>query len=285
MTVLFWDIDGTLLTTAKAGVFAWEDAVRELTGREFELIQMRIAGLTDYQIAQRTFETLGIETDAAFLHRFVDRYGELLPSSLPRRQGRVLPNVREILEHLSGRQDIRSYLLTGNTRAGARAKLTHYDLIQYLPDGAFAEDTGDRASIARRALDLARGAGAIAEDGVFVIGDTPHDIDCATAISARTIAVATGGYSSEELKAHKPWRVFNELPPADEFMRLIDEGESSRLKPAPTNISGLRRRVSREASRTRSPESCHRDEGWDVTPLGGLRRRRAESRCPASQAA
>src|SRR5689334_20303250 len=61
MTVLFWDIDGTLLTTAKAGVFAWEDAVRELTGREFELVRMRIAGLTDYQIAQRTFETLGIE--------------------------------------------------------------------------------------------------------------------------------------------------------------------------------------------------------------------------------
>jgi phosphoglycolate phosphatase-like HAD superfamily hydrolase len=153
MKVLFWDIDGTLLTTAKAGVFAWEDAVRELTGREFELIRMRIAGLTDYQIAQRTFETLGVEIDDAFLHRFVDRYGELLPSSLPRRQGRVLPNVREILEHLSGRQDVRSYLLTGNTRAGARAKLTHYDLIQFLPDGAFAEDTGDRASIARRALD------------------------------------------------------------------------------------------------------------------------------------
>ena len=228
MKVLFWDIDGTLLTTAKAGVFAWEDAVRELTGREFELIRMRIAGLTDYQIAQRTFETLGIEIDEAFLHRFVDRYGELLPSSLPRKQGRVLPNVREILEHLSGRQDVRSYLLTGNTRAGARAKLTHYDLIQFLPDGAFAEDTGDRASIARRALDLARRAGAIAEDGVFVIGDTPHDIDCATAIGARTIAVATGGYSLEELEAHKPWRVFNELPPAEEFMRLIDESEQSR---------------------------------------------------------
>jgi len=228
MKVLFWDIDGTLLTTAKAGVFAWEDAVRELTGREFELIQMRIAGLTDYQIAQRTFETLEIETDEAFLHRFVDRYGELLPSSLPRKQGRVLPNVREILEHLSGRQDVRSYLLTGNTRAGARAKLTHYDLIQYLPDGAFAEDTGDRASIARRALDLARRAGAIAEGGVFVIGDTPHDIDCATAIGARTIAVATGGYTIEELEAHHPWRVFNELPPPEEFMRLVDAREPGR---------------------------------------------------------
>ena len=235
MTVLFWDIDGTLLTTAKAGVFAWEDAVRELTGREFELIRMRIAGLTDYQIAQRTFETLGIGTDEAFLRRFVDRYGELLPSSLPRKNGRVLPNVREILEHLRGRSDVRSYLLTGNTRAGAQAKLTHYELIQFFPDGAFAEDTGDRASIARRALDLARRGGTVAENGVFVIGDTPHDIDCATAIGARTIAVATGGYTLEELEAHRPWRVFNELPAPDEFLRLIDESRSSRLKPAPTS--------------------------------------------------
>ena len=222
MTVLFWDIDGTLLTTAKAGVFAWEDAVRELTGREFELIRMRIAGLTDYQIAQRTFETLGIEADQPFLQRFVDRYGELLPSSLPRKNGRVLPNVREILEHLAGRADVRSYLLTGNTRAGARAKLTHYDLLQFFTDGAFAEDTGDRASIARRALELARRGGAVADDGVFVIGDTPHDIECAKAIDARTIAVATGGYSIEELEPYRPWRVFNELPRPDEFVRLID---------------------------------------------------------------
>ena len=233
MTVLFWDIDGTLLTTAKAGVFAWEDAVRELTGREFELVRMRIAGLTDYQIAQRTFETLGIEIDEAFLHRFVDRYGELLPSSLPRKQGRVLPNVREILEQLQDQPDVRSYLLTGNTRAGAQAKLTHYDLVHFFPDGAFAEDTGDRASIARRALDLARRGGAIAEDGVFVIGDTPHDIDCATAIGARTIAVATGGYSMEELEAHQPWRVFSELPQPDEFMRLIGRIPSSRLESRP----------------------------------------------------
>ena len=223
MTVLFWDIDGTLLTTAKAGVFAWEDAVRELTGREFELVRMRIAGLTDFQIAARTFETLGIETDAHFLRRFVDRYGELLPASLPRKQGRVLPNVREILEHLRGRPDVRSYLLTGNTRAGARAKLTHYNLIQYFPDGAFAEDTGERASIAIRALELAKEGGAVAEGGAFVIGDTPHDVTCANAIDARTIAVATGGYTMEELQAYHPWRVFNELPPVDEFVRLIDE--------------------------------------------------------------
>ena len=224
MTVLFWDIDGTLLTTAKAGAFAWEDAVRELTGREFELAHVRIAGLTDYQIAAKTFETMGIEFDTTFLRRFVDRYGELLPACLPRRQGRVLPNVREILEHLTGRHDIRSYLLTGNTRAGARAKLTHYNLIKHLADGAFAEDAGDRSSIASRALELAREAGPVADGRVFVIGDTPHDVHCAAAIGARAIVVATGGYSIEELRAHAPWRVFGELPPPDEFARLIEDG-------------------------------------------------------------
>src|SRR6185436_7378410 len=171
MTVLFWDIDGTLLTTAKAGVFAWEDAVREFTGRDdFELARFRIAGLTDYQIAVRTFEELGVRADEAYVRRFVDRYGELLPSSLPRKKGRVLPNVREILEHLTGRPDVRSYLLTGNTRAGATAKLTHYDLIRYLPDGAFAEDPGERATIASRARQLAQAADPVAEDAMFVIG-------------------------------------------------------------------------------------------------------------------
>ncbi len=224
MTVLFWDIDGTLLTTAKAGVFAWEDAVRELVGGDFELAKMRIAGLTDYQIAVKTFEMLGVEVDDDRLRRFVDRYGELLPTSLPRKQGRVMPNVREILERLQQRRDVQSLLLTGNTRAGARAKLTHYNLMHFFPDGAFAEDTGDRASIAKRAVELARRYGPVKEDRLFVIGDTPHDVACADAIKARTIAVATGGYAIEELEACAPWRVFSELPDPDAFMDLIDGG-------------------------------------------------------------
>ena len=231
MTVLFWDIDGTLLTTARAGVFAWEDAVRELTGREFELVSMRIAGLTDFQIAQRTFQTLGVEADETLLRRFVDRYGELLPSSLPRKQGTVMPNVFEILERLHARPDVRSYLLTGNTRAGARAKLTHYNLLQYFPNGAFAEDTGDRGSIARRALSLARLDGDVDEKRIFVIGDTPHDVECARAIDARTIAVATGGYTLDELEAHQPWRVLPELPGVEEFEKLIDESADPPERP------------------------------------------------------
>jgi|SRR5687767_11124945 len=221
MTVLFWDIDGTLLTTGKAGVPAWETSVREVTGRDFQLSSIRVPGLTDYQIAKKTFELLGVDADDETLRRMVRRYEELLPTTLPSKQGRVLPNVREILEQLRPRSDVRSYLLTGNTRGGARAKLTHYDLFEYFPDGAFAEDMGERSAIAGRALELARRAGPVAADRVFVIGDTPHDIHCANAIGARTIAVATGGYTFEELEAYHPWRVFQELPPSADFERLI----------------------------------------------------------------
>ena len=43
---------------------------------------------------------------------------------------------------------------------------------------------------------------------VVVIGDTPLDIRCARAISAKVLAVATGTYPVEELKSHHPdWAV------------------------------------------------------------------------------
>ena len=222
MTVLFWDIDGTLLTTAKGGMFAWDDAVKEITGRDFQLASMRIPGMTDYQIGAKTLEMLGMDGGEELTHRLVRRYEELLPTSLPRRTGHVLKNVREVLEHLRGRSDVRSYLLTGNTRGGARAKLTHYGLMEFFPEGAFAEDTRERATIAERAMALARRAGPVSEHSAFVVGDTPHDIECANAIGVRTIAVATGGYSVEELRAHRPWRVFEEMPAPDAFMWLID---------------------------------------------------------------
>jgi phosphoglycolate phosphatase len=225
MTILFWDIDGTLLTTAKGGMFAWDDGVKEITGKDFQLQTLRVPGMTDYQIAAKTCELLGLEPSEPLVERLVRRYEELLPTSLPRRVGQVLPNVREILEQLRGRADVQSYLLTGNTRGGAKAKLTHYGLIDFFPDGAFAEDTRARATIAQRALELARTTGHVPEKDMFVIGDTPHDIECANAIGVRTIAVATGGYSVEELREHRPWQLLAELPPPDEFLRLVGISE------------------------------------------------------------
>ena len=159
------------------------------------------------------------------------RYEELLPTSLPRKTGHVLPNVRPILEGLAGRDDVRSYLLTGNTRGGAQAKLTHYGLWSFFPDGAFAEDPNDRSTIAQRAMELARQVGPVTAADAFVIA-TPRITSTAPIPRVRTIAVATGGYSVDELRPHAPWRLFDELPPPEDFVRLIETAPRSPVEPA-----------------------------------------------------
>ncbi len=218
-TVLFWDIDGTLLTTGRAGILAWENAIRDELGSSIGLESFRTAGLTDIEIAVQLLKTSGRKPSPDDVIRLVRAYERHLPSSLPTRVGQVLPNVRAILEQLQGLADVCSLLLTGNTRAGARAKLTHYGLQRFFTDGAFSDDTTDRPSIARKAMALACSrVGEVAPDRVYVIGDTPHDIQSGQAIGARVIAVATGGYSVEELGPLSPWWLLPELPPADQFL-------------------------------------------------------------------
>ena len=144
-------------------------------------------------------------------------YERRLPASLSRRQGRVLEGIREVLEDVEGRDDVRSYLLTGNTPDGAQAKLRHYDLDCFFGSGgAFCIDHGSRTDIARRALPLADGA-----EQVYVIGDTPADVECGKAIGARTIAVASGWHSIDELRATEPWAALERIPDPPAFRALV----------------------------------------------------------------
>jgi phosphoglycolate phosphatase len=216
--VLFWDLDGTLLITGRAGLFAFEEALLEVTGAEVDLSELTTPGLTDSGVATLVLERAGVTADPERIDAVLRSYEERLPDSLPRREGRVLEGVREVLEDLEQRPDVRSYLLTGNTPAGARAKLRHYELDRFFPDGegAFCIDHGTRTDIARRALPLAESA-----DQVYVIGDTPADVECGKAIGARTIVVASGWHSFDELAAAEPWRLLERIPEPVEFRRLI----------------------------------------------------------------
>src|SRR5262249_34241733 len=78
--------------------------------------------------------------------------------------------------------------------------------------GAFADDHEQRDQIAATARQ--RGSRLLNEelqdDQVLVIGDTPLDIQCARAIRAKVLAVATGTYALEELESHQPdWAAEN----------------------------------------------------------------------------
>jgi phosphoglycolate phosphatase-like HAD superfamily hydrolase len=189
-----------------------------------DLEQFDTAGLPDHGIARRLLATYaGIpQPDPEQISDLVRGYEERLPDALYQKVGRVLPNVRSILARLAGEPGMCSLLLTGNTQRGARAKLAHYGLLEFFQGGGFSERDDDRAAIARTAIERARITGCSVEpDRTYVIGDTPHDVKCGVAIGARTIAVATGPYSTEELSAISPWRVLPQLPLPHAFMAIL----------------------------------------------------------------
>ena len=225
-TFLFWDIDGTLLTTARAGIFAWEDATQDVLGRRIDMAGMHTAGLTDAEIAVTLVRDHG-DDDPGVAARLLHEYARNLPAALPRREGHVLPNVRKNLEALSARDDVVNMLLTGNVAAGAEAKLRHYGLWEFFgAGGAFSVEGSDRPSIARRARELAaeHSGNASWPDGeqMVVIGDTPHDVSCGKAIGARTLAVATGSvYGLDELRACDPWMAVPQLPEPAELVAAL----------------------------------------------------------------
>jgi phosphoglycolate phosphatase len=223
MLVLFWDIDGTLLTTARAGIHAWEDALAEIAGAKQDLSGFDTAGHPDHGIARRLLreEARIAEPAAELVQRLVARYEDLLPTALARRAGRVMPNVREILQRLDSESDVRSLLLTGNTRRGAAAKLARYGLTEYFRDGgAFSDDAQDREGIARAAHAALPGLG-VNPRSMVVIGDTPHDVRCGDAIGATTLAVATGPYSADALWASGAAIVVEVLPEPTTFLALV----------------------------------------------------------------
>ena len=232
-TVLFWDIDGTLLTTGRAGIFALEDAASEVIGTKVELSDLKTAGLTDREIAATILKLYDGTPEPAKVERLLQLYGEYLPASLPRKQGCVLKGVRQILDRLQRRTDVVSMLLTGNIEAGAKAKLSYYGLDSYFSCGAFSDQAEDRIAIARQARAIAEetvsasfasSAGGMTPPRFYLIGDTPHDIRCGQAIGARVIAVASGSYDLQELERHQPWWTVPCLPETTVFFQKIGLG-------------------------------------------------------------
>jgi phosphoglycolate phosphatase-like HAD superfamily hydrolase len=222
--LLLWDIDGTLVTTGKAGEQALVLAMERMFGLKTDLHDIDYRGRTDTWIALQLFQKCGLDTTDTALHDFKETYLDCLKEQLPLNQGHVFPGILDILATAAQRPDCTNALLTGNLERGAELKLSHYQVWHYFEFGAFADDSHIRNELGpvalRRALEKL--GHAFAPEDVFIIGDTPHDIDCGKVIGARTIAVATGGYSEEELRSHEPTAVFTDFAHPDRFFELLD---------------------------------------------------------------
>jgi phosphoglycolate phosphatase-like HAD superfamily hydrolase len=206
MSVCFFDIDGTLLSSGGAGKAAMEAALVTEFGAVSLTDGVPFAGRTDRAIVRDLFQLHGIEESAPHWQRFLTAYLQHLPGCLENHEGKVLPGIAALLACFQERGDVAVGLLTGNVRAGAQLKLGHYGLYHHFAFGGFGDDHLTREDVAREALSAVRTHlnEAVDCEQIWVIGDTPLDIRCARAIGARAVAVATGWHTVDMLAAEAP---------------------------------------------------------------------------------
>src|SRR6059036_2399437 len=219
--LLLFDINGTLIHSGGAGVHALKSAFRERFGIADDLHDIEIAGMTDSGIVISILNKHKIPATNENVSAFLDSYVHFLSLELPRRKGKLLPGVLELLEKLKSRPRLVLALLTGNVSRGARLKLEHYGVWHFFEFGAFADDHRDRNQLGRfaRARAKEKHGREFAASEIDVIGDTPRDIACGKALGARTVEVATGKWSREKLAEHHPDILIDDLSDVD---RLID---------------------------------------------------------------
>ena len=185
-----------------------------------------MAGRTDAWILSDTAAAHGIPPDAPGLSRFREIYLRYLALEIVApgvaRKG-LMPGVRELLDALATRDDVYLALLTGNYEEGARLKLEYFDLWKYFPCGAFGDDAPHRNVLVPKALARVAECGGIAfaAADAIVIGDTPLDVGCARHAGARSLAVATGSHSVDELRAAGADVVLQDLSDTDEAVRIL----------------------------------------------------------------
>lgn len=209
--LILFDIDGTLIATGGAGERAFAEVCRAEFGVLNGTVRLHFAGRTDPSIVRDFFTHHEIEPSPENFQRFFDRYVFHLEHLLGQLDGRVLPGVHAWLSAVAARTEPPLLgLLTGNISLGARIKLGHFGLWDRFETGAFGDDHEDRNQLARiaRARARSRLGDDLSGDEILVIGDTPRDVECARAIDAKALSVATGSYSVDELRALRPeWAV------------------------------------------------------------------------------
>jgi phosphoglycolate phosphatase len=205
--LILFDIDGTLIR--RAGPHHRQvlvDAVRHVTGLETTTDHIPVHGMLDPDILRRMMRDGGATPALvrSAMPAIIEKAQALYVRRCPDLSQKLCPGVERLLGRLN-RRGIPLALVTGNlTRIGWR-KMERCGLRRYFRFGAFAEMARDRAGLARLAIRHAKREGWIERGAIIsLVGDAPSDILAAKANRARAVAVHTGISTREELLAHEP---------------------------------------------------------------------------------
>ena len=219
MRLVLFDVDGTLLLARGAGRRALTRALVEVYGTAGTMEHYDLRGKTDMAVVHEVLEAAGVPRAgvAALRERCFEVYARRLADEIGNGLAvETLPGVASLIQRLTEAGALLG-LLTGNTEAGAHIKLAPTGLRPYFRTGAYGCEDLDRRRLAALAVER---AGTVARQGfrpgdVVVVGDTPHDVDCARAVGAVAVAVATGQVAREELLAARPDLLFDSFADAE----------------------------------------------------------------------
>jgi HAD superfamily hydrolase (TIGR01509 family) len=212
---LIFDLDGTLIDTVYAHVFAWQRALAE-EGMPIDgwRIHRRIGmsgGLFARAVAREVGRELSVEETEAIQVRHGVIFRELLPERRP------LPGARELLEDLRSRG-----IVHGIATSGRRPEIDRSLEALGVGDETVVIDRGDVAR-AKPAPDLflaCQAALGVEADDCYVIGDAVWDLLAARRARMLSVGLLSGGYGSDELLAAGAFRVYND---AAELHASLDE--------------------------------------------------------------
>jgi len=200
-----FDIDGTLLRSRDRVHFdSVASSVHRITGFEITLAGVLLHGSTDTAILREAYRQAGLPPNI-----LQERYEAILEAMrncvAERRQELdpvVMPGVNETLHYLA-RKGALLGVASGNLEAIGWIKIEAAGLREWFKFGGFSDHFPVRSELIGQAANKARelaGKGA----KICVVGDTPRDIEAARANFLAVIAVATGKYSFDELRAYQP---------------------------------------------------------------------------------
>jgi phosphoglycolate phosphatase-like HAD superfamily hydrolase len=223
--LVYWDIDLTLIDARRIGATWFRDALTEVTGeRNVEIPSF--AGRTDRWITAEMLRRIGetpTDENIAQVQRRVLALAQRHRADIAE-VAVELPGVSATLAAIDALPGVVQSLVTGNLATIAGYKVGAFGLDTYLDlgVGGYGEVSEVRADLLDDALAKARAKyGEFAPDAVFVVGDTPHDVDAALAHKAHAIAVATGRFGADELRAAGAHVVLPDLTDTDAVLALL----------------------------------------------------------------